>query len=158
MAIPLSCHVGWSRMQASLGRCMTLGMRWPSAAETIHEGADKGCLTHTQKQQALHGRILYCINVHHAVGAGLFVCFFLSTEGLMASLLRHGKNSVWRQSLQEKQENMVISHFWRLLYTSNLEKLANDFNLGQYNIYIHNIQKDSWLCIISGGLCVPTDL
>lgn len=102
MAILLSCHVGWSWMQASLGRCMTLGMRWPSAAETIHEGADKGCLTHTQKQQALHGRILHCISIHRAVGAVFLFVFFLSTEGLMTSLLGHGKNSVWRLSLQVK--------------------------------------------------------
>ena len=55
---------------------MTLGMRWPSTAETIHEGADTGYINHTQKQQALRGRILYCISVHHAVGAVFCLCFF----------------------------------------------------------------------------------
>lgn len=95
MAILLSCHIGGSWIQASLGRYMTLGMRWPSAAETIHEGADMGYINHTQRQQALGGRILYCISVHHVVGA-IFCLGFFSSEGLMASLLGHGKNSVWR--------------------------------------------------------------
>lgn len=95
MAILLSCHIGWLWIQASLGRYMTLGMRWPSAAETIHEGADTGYINHIQKQQALGGRIQYCISIHHTVGAIFCLCFF-SSDGLMASLLGHGKNSVWR--------------------------------------------------------------
>lgn len=77
-------------MQVNLGRYMTLGMRWPSAAETIHKGVYKSCLYHTQKQQALCGRILHWISVHYTVDA------VSSTEALMASLLGHGKYSVWR--------------------------------------------------------------